>query len=182
MNEPALRQAAGRSARAAGLLPEQGLKALHQRYLLEGRALIRKNETPVKRISRAGPGPFRAVYEAKAHVDFSGWVRVGDTAVPVDLEVKTTSAPRIELGEVSALQAAQLGATAAAGGLAFVLVSIGGTWWLVPWHAWRAPASEPFRKSLIPAHLDEVGVRLPAGFVPDWLPAISALVQNGVHR
>jgi penicillin-binding protein-related factor A (putative recombinase) len=168
------RVASGRASRKRGARPEDALKVLHARYHAEGRALLRKLETPIRRISTSGPGRFVAVYLARAHVDFSGWVRLGGGhSRPVDLEVKTTEEPRIALAEVDEEQGAELAATAAAGGLACVLVRVQGAWWLVPWSRWRAPVTEPGRKSLTAEHLDACGVRVALrGAAPDWLPAL----------
>lgn len=170
---------AGRRARAQGAAPEEALKALHERYRAEGLGLVRRLETPIRRVSASGAGTFEAVYLAKSGVDFAGWVRQDGRAVPLDLEVKTTEAARIDISEVSPEQAAQLAETDAAGGLALVLARVADAWWLVPWAGWRSPDGK--RKSLAAEHLRAVGrpvalVPVQAGrdwtFAPDWLTAL----------
>lgn len=112
-------------------------------YLVEQRAVIyeakmvarvRKRHEPYRRVGGVGKnGLFKAVNTGASGCDFELWLSDGRAGM---MEVKSRKAKRIQLGAVGDAQALDLTRLSHWGHLAFVLVRLVDSWYLVDYRAW----------------------------------------------
>lgn len=192
--------ATSRKAQDSGATAEADVRRACRRYRTEGRALVQKMATPVKRLGKrfAGmaSGEFVAVYEAldpaDGHpVDYSGVAMVGGVSRAVRFEVKATGDSSIELKrrngadilpphQIEDVRIAS-GLGAVAGVLARIEHRNHQRWFWFPFAVWMAEvnaARDMGRASIYLDRILAVGVscdRLPCG-APDWLGAMEKCV------
>ncbi len=119
----------------SGKVGEKFADALHAICLREGIAKVEKIATPVKNCGPAGrPGMFRACYAAKAGVDYRGHMRDGSgRAVYVECKHVADAHAPFDMGDMRAVQIAQLDEALADECVAVLLVVRGGHGYAIPW-------------------------------------------------
>lgn len=132
----------------AGDRAEAVADALHAACERAGVAVVRRVNSNL-RLVRGGKGP-RVVPTKKSTVDCWGVLR-GGRAVAV--EVKSCSTGRLDFDRLPPHQRAELSAVERAGGVALVLVVVGGVGHAVPWKAVRG-ALEEGRKGFSPREVE----------------------------
>lgn len=126
-----------RVRQAAGDRAEAVADALHELCYRAGVALVRRVNSNL-RLVRGGAGP-RVVPTKKSTVDCWGILRGGRC---VAVEVKSCSDGRLSFDRLPPHQRAELEAVEQLGGLALVLVIVGGVAHAIPWRAIREALAE----------------------------------------
>lgn len=128
-------QAKGAMNRAQGLGFERLIDLSCDYYRKKGVANIEKTPEPMKPISSGGKnGRFTAVYTSRAQPDYKGTLNGGRSVV---FEAKSTQERMIKRERVTAAQQEALEMHHRLGALCFVLVSMAGVCYAVPWEIWR---------------------------------------------
>lgn len=131
-------------------------------YKTQGIAYIDKNSEPMRPIRRLDDGRYIAVFVKKAQPDFSGILRGGQAIM---FECKHTDADRIKQNVVQPHQAERLDAQQEMGAICFILVSLGGCYYRVPWDTWKAIQSLFGRKYATYSDLEPFKVRVVDGVI-----------------
>ena len=167
-----------RNARARGESAEAQVAAIGRLYEARGKARVWKRPTPTRQVGRVGAdGLHRAFYAAGAGCDFHALLAPrGRMAV---LEVKSTGRASMPLRArdggpiITPVQAAELTAASALGGLALLLLRVRLQWWVMLWPRWVELVEEvrsDGRGSATVDVLDRHGARCaPGPGGPDWL-------------
>jgi recombination protein U len=115
----------------------------HDRYRLEGRALIHRTPPPVRVLSRVTDGIFRGQFLGLGPPDYAGVVagfgpsRLS-TARAVAFDAKDCADVRWKFEHLAEHQARDLEEWSAVGGYAFLALRLQGQGWVVPW-SWLGP-------------------------------------------
>lgn len=151
---------AGLSAKRNGQSAEDIVEATSDYYKAQGLAELLKRYEPYKRVSSGSASTFRGVYAGKSGPDYEIWLYNGKGG---HLEVKSREADRIPISAIDEEQARMLSLRMAWGQLAYVLVRLRGTWFLVSWYRWRLDENGVVykRKSHNAIQLEQIGRKIP---------------------
>jgi penicillin-binding protein-related factor A (putative recombinase) len=109
----------------------------HDRYRLEGRAVVYRTPPPTKVLSWIDKGVFRACFLGLGPPDYAGVVaRFGPSAAAaraVAFDAKDCGAARWKFEHLEPHQARDLDEWARLGGIAFIALRLAGRGWVLPW-------------------------------------------------
>jgi recombination protein U len=158
------------------------LDTLHTRYNGSGRASVIPTPAPMKilRAVKGKPGHFVCCFLPDAPPDYTAQA----DGFAFCFDAKDHAGDRWPLKDLPEHQARRFDAHQRQGGVAFVLLRLSGTVYLLPWatlaerwHRWhrRVGRAAPGIASLSAEECAEVGVRLKSA---DWLPAALAIARG----
>ena len=124
----------GKINKAQGELFEQLIDAACLHYWSNKEAQIDKTPEPFRVTRPLGNGKFEGFYQKEAQPDYKGTLKGGRSVV---FEAKHTSSDRIMQDAVKLHQAQHLESSSELGAVCFVLVSLGGGFYRVPWEDWK---------------------------------------------
>lgn len=126
----------GRQNRAQGLAFEELVNATCEYYRSTGEAFIEKTPEPMKVIGAIDRqrGIFKAVFEKSAQPDYKGTLKGGRS---ICFDAKYTETDRIQQKAVTEEQWKALDLHEAMGAWCFILVSLGWSYYRVPWAKWK---------------------------------------------
>lgn len=156
MAEKRSRSAIGMMKRILGSRNENRIKHSCIFYGQQKLAQIEKTPEPMCPSKSLGNGKFEAYYEKKAQPDFQGTLRGGRSIV---FEAKSTTGDSIRQGALSEEQWDRLEDHWEMGACAFVLVSLKGTYYRIPWPVWRDMQQIFKKKSLRAEDMEPFKVR-----------------------
>jgi penicillin-binding protein-related factor A (putative recombinase) len=174
----ASRVRAGARAKAGGDAFEDRLKHQHDAYRLLRTIYVVPVPQPVRRIRTLGKGQFVACYEGEGPPDYMGIL----DEVPVVFDAKSTASTTWGYGLLKEHQAVDLDDAEFANGFGFILLSMVGAVWVIPWKVlgpmWWAWRRNPGRAaagtaSLSVADADRIGRRCSG---VDWVPVVRSLL------
>jgi hypothetical protein len=114
------------------------LDGWHDRYRLEGRAVVYRTPPPVKVLGSVERGIFRGCWLGLGPPDYAGVVAgfgrsLASTARAVAFDAKDCAAARWSFDSLEAHQARDLADWSSAGGFSFIALRLLGAGWLLPW-------------------------------------------------
>jgi penicillin-binding protein-related factor A (putative recombinase) len=160
------------------------LDSWHDRYRLEGRALIHRTPPPVRVLSRVDKGVFRGSFLGLGPPDYAGVVAgfgpPRSTSRAVAFDAKDCAGARWSFGDLAEHQARDLEEWSQVGGYAFLALRLAGQGWVVPWSwlgprwwAWAARRGRAAEGTASVVAADFAGqTPRPMGRLGDWLSAL----------
>lgn len=138
----------GRRAKRNGQVFERMIERSCIRYRTKDIADIKKTPEPMKVLGvlNARRGLFKAVYEKKGQPDFTGTIQGGRSVM---IEVKHSSAKRIEFERILPQQRKDLESCARLGGLALIVISFNlESFYCIEWIDWLELKEQTGKKSV----------------------------------
>ena len=172
------RRHAGKVAHDEGLAFEAQLDELHKHYRHAGRAVVVKVPAPYRVVKKLPKGRFTGAFEAAGPPDYAGVIE----GRAVAFDAKQTSGDRWSFDLLADHQARYLDGFQLQDAFAFLVLTLGGRVWVVPWTtlgprwwAWHRTRGAAARgtASLSEADLDAIGHRCVGC---DWLPVVVRLL------
>ena len=157
------RQIQGARSKANGRMFEDIVINSCHRYFADRKAIIHKENEPMKPIRDLGQGKFVACYERKSQPDFKGKIMDGPMVL---FEAKHTDADRLKYEAVTQGQARAFDYHTEFGVECFVLISFGfRKFYKVPWNIYRKMKDIYGRKYIKPEDLTKYEIPFVGGIL-----------------